>query len=198
MKRPEIDSLSVEDWLQAIDAGRLRLPEFQRDVVWNQHRVCDLIEAILRKRPVGSLLLLPKNAKSEEQFRVRAFEGVTNLEFEYSDLVLDGQQRLSGLWRALNDSDAKYRFFVEYNPDFPERAKTIDVKAYSKTLSWTKDPVRIIERNLIPMHVFWNADHPVWLFQLVPCVSGAGGLCRDVQFHLHGSGPEHLATTGAR
>ena len=159
MPNVDIGQRSVAEWLTEIHSGSLRLPEFQRDVVWNQNQVCDLLEAILSSRPVGCLLLLPKNETPEEQFRVRPFEGIELLEDKYSSLVLDGQQRLSALCRALAGTDKDFRYFIRTSGEADSSRVDVSVLAYRKTLQWVNDPLKIYLRELIPADILW-VDSP--------------------------------------
>ncbi|MYD45811.1 MAG: DUF262 domain-containing protein [Gammaproteobacteria bacterium] len=159
MPNVDIGQRSVAEWLTEIHSGSLRLPEFQRDVVWNQNQVCDLLEAILASRPVGCLLLLPKNEEPEEQFRVRAFDGIDLSGDKYSSLVLDGQQRLSALCRALAGTDKDFRYFITTADDEDVSRVDVSVRAFRKTLQWVNDPLSIYERELIPADILW-VDSP--------------------------------------
>ena len=44
---------SLKDLLADVHAGRLQLPEFQRDYVWNEGDVCSLLESIAKGFPGG-------------------------------------------------------------------------------------------------------------------------------------------------
>ena len=94
----------LSDWINRINAGRVALPKFQRSYIWDMTKIKYLIDALLKNRPVGTLLLIPDNP---ERFLSRLIEGI-DLDKETTDsreLVLDGQQRLTALWGAfLNDS----------------------------------------------------------------------------------------------
>ena len=49
---------TIDKLIQWIRSGRLALPDFQRDFVWNPGRVVELLDSVARQWPVGSLLLL--------------------------------------------------------------------------------------------------------------------------------------------
>jgi len=89
------------DWMRGIHDGRITLPTFQRSTVWDIGKVKSLIDSLLRDRPVGALLLMPAD---KERFHSRPIRGA---EAEMpatggGELVLDGQQRLTALWRAFH------------------------------------------------------------------------------------------------
>lgn len=100
--------------------GSLCLPNFQRDFVWSRDEVADLIRSILRGYFLGSLLLLDCDP-TNPPFAPVALRGAQpgSVELRPSQLVLDGQQRLTSLLYALyapdlglRNSKAKRRFFV--------------------------------------------------------------------------------------
>lgn len=95
-------SRSLGDWMRGIHDGRIALPTFQRSSVWDLTKVKKLIESLLRDRPVGTLLLVPSD---EERFRSRPIQGSeTGTPVAHGgELILDGQQRLTALWRAFHD-----------------------------------------------------------------------------------------------
>lgn len=49
---------AIDVLVQRVRTGRLALPDFQREFVWNPSRVVELIDSVSRQWPIGSLLLL--------------------------------------------------------------------------------------------------------------------------------------------
>lgn len=98
--RPQ--DFSVSDLLEWIDDQELVLPEFQRDYNWSDDRVIALAATIMRGWPAGSLLL--QELGDTQFFALRAFTDGPELDEGVASLVvLDGQQRLTGLYHALYD-----------------------------------------------------------------------------------------------
>jgi Protein of unknown function DUF262 len=92
----------VDELLEWIDAQDLVLPEFQRDYDWSDDRVVALAATLMRGWPAGSLLL--QEMGDATFFKVRAFDGGPKIDKARAELVvLDGQQRLTGLFHALYD-----------------------------------------------------------------------------------------------
>ena len=89
----------LKEWILKVSSGNLALPKFQRSYVWDNAKIKDLLDALLRGRPVGTLLLIPYNP---DQFAFRLIEGVNQIGRDDGsvELVLDGQQRLTALWGA--------------------------------------------------------------------------------------------------
>lgn len=92
----------VADLIRKIAEGKLSLPEFQRDFDWTDEQVASLIATVIKRWPAGSLLLM--EGREELFFRERAFEDAPDLSDEVELIVLDGQQRLTGLYQAVYDT----------------------------------------------------------------------------------------------
>ena len=88
----------LKDILRKVDEGHLQLPDFQRDYVWGDEDVRSLIASIARGFPVGALLTLESG--SQVRFKPRVLEGVPAKNVEPSELLLDGQQRMTSLYQA--------------------------------------------------------------------------------------------------
>src|SRR5208337_242341 len=88
----------LKDILEDIDAGKLQLPEFQRSYVWNDSDVRSLIASVAKGYPIGALLALQSGG--EVKFKPRLIEGVPRKTVEPSELLLDGQQRMTSLYQV--------------------------------------------------------------------------------------------------
>jgi uncharacterized protein with ParB-like and HNH nuclease domain len=86
------------DLLREIDSGKLQLPEFQRSYVWNDPDVRSLIASVAKGYPFGALLTLQSGG--EVKFKPRLIEGVPPKSVEPSELLLDGQQRMTSLYQV--------------------------------------------------------------------------------------------------
>lgn len=95
---------SLKDLLGLIHEGKLQLPEFQRDYVWNEGDVRSLLESIAKGFPVGALLTLERGGSIE--FKPRGIEGTSVAHIEPEHLLLDGQQRMTSLYKTIFSKDA--------------------------------------------------------------------------------------------
>lgn len=85
---------SVEELVNRIEAGQLRLPEMQRRYVWKKTRVRDLLDSLYRGYPSGAILLWESN----EQVPLQDFAvSQQSNPYQNTQLLLDGQQRLTSL-----------------------------------------------------------------------------------------------------
>ena len=89
----------LKDILNDVDKGILQLPDFQRDYVWGDEDVRSLIASIAKGFPVGALLTLEEGG--EVKFKPRLLAGVPLKDIIPTDLLLDGQQRMTSLYQSM-------------------------------------------------------------------------------------------------
>lgn len=93
--------------LADIEKGIIKIPQFQRDFVWNREKSAKLIDSIAKGFPVGTFILW----KTKEQLRVVRNIGNAKLpttpKGDYVHHVLDGQQRLTSLYATVRGLDVK-------------------------------------------------------------------------------------------
>lgn len=86
--------------LEQVHSGKMQLPDFQRNWVWDDDRIIGLLASISRGFPVGAIMTL--DAGGDIKFKPRPVEGVSIGEDVSPDsFLLDGQQRLTSLYQAL-------------------------------------------------------------------------------------------------
>ena len=120
MNNTQSRSQSIEDIIKLIEDGKLLLPEFQRDFKWPIDKSETLFDSIFQDLFIGSLILSkPKFDLACKGFDLRKrgtkkHKPVPQLfhekQFETSDIyvLLDGQQRITSLFRALKGHDTIY------------------------------------------------------------------------------------------
>ena len=65
---------SLNDLLREIKEGKIQLPDFQRDWIWDDDHIHDLLVSIARSFPIGAVMLL--EAGGEVRFQTRPVEGL--------------------------------------------------------------------------------------------------------------------------
>ena len=86
----------VDGLLREIERGDIALPTVQRAFVWPSSKVRDLLDSMYRGFPVGSLMLWSTlESKSVKQIGLESKQRLA------SQLVIDGQQRLTSLYAVL-------------------------------------------------------------------------------------------------
>jgi Protein of unknown function DUF262 len=98
-RRPEAVRLQVDDLLHRVRAGNVRIPPFQRPLMWDRPDKAELFDSIYRGYPVGTLLLW-KRAAPAATVQLGALELKAPGRPEALWLV-DGQQRVATLAEAL-------------------------------------------------------------------------------------------------
>jgi uncharacterized protein with ParB-like and HNH nuclease domain len=100
----DINKEALLDLLRGIQQGKIQLPDFQRDFVWNDQRISRLLCSISLAYPVGAITTL-QLGQTHLRFKPRLLEGIaTEPEITPTFLILDGQQRLTSLFQALFSS----------------------------------------------------------------------------------------------
>jgi len=92
--------------LKDIRSGKIRLPDFQRDWKWDVDRISSLLASVSLGYPVGVVMLL-ETGGADVQFATRLVSGVclAGADKPAERLILDGQQRLTSLFQALESGD---------------------------------------------------------------------------------------------
>lgn len=93
----------LKDLLQHIECGKMQLPDFQRGWVWDDRRIRALIASITLGYPVGALMSM--ETSDTLRFSPRLFEGSSGSSAPEL-LLLDGQQRMTSLFLALQSKQA--------------------------------------------------------------------------------------------
>ena len=164
----KINSNTIETWFGEIERGLLVLPRFQRHPAWRDDQVASLFENILRKPslPIGVLLIL--SVGDEQPFLYRPIDGAPSASPSPRMHLLDGQQRMTAIWKGLTNGHERARFFVDLAPreeelvdtDMTPKPETVSVKRQSVrerngqlTPLWVNDPAKTADRNLIPLSI---------------------------------------------
>lgn len=159
-------SKTIEQWFSMIEQGQVVLPRFQREEAWRHAQIVGLFENILRKPvlPIGTLLVL--EVGDEEPFHSRPIVGAPKPSGRVGMHLLDGQQRMTALWRSLTGDYPDLGLFVSLGPpeapeyadeaspapDLPriDREKRWDRKGVRQPV-WADYPDQTFERGVIPL-----------------------------------------------
>lgn len=103
----DVDDTDLRRVMRYIDEGKYRVPEFQREFVWERTDVVALFDSIYRSYPIGSFFFwrVPDDMwdffRDLEELNQPSLEDVKRGEFPGINFVLDGQQRLTSLYITL-------------------------------------------------------------------------------------------------
>lgn len=101
---PKSLDTDLSELMRDVASGKAQLPEFQRSWTWDDNRIIGILASLSQGYPMGAIMRLEYGNESIK-FKYRTIEGVTapNVVPEY--LVLDGQQRLTSMFRATYSKD---------------------------------------------------------------------------------------------
>ncbi|HLF97701.1 MAG TPA: DUF262 domain-containing protein [Methylococcaceae bacterium] len=161
---PEITPQVVHliDLLKRAKEGRLRVPRFQRDFVWQRQKIVELFDSIARQYPIGTLFFwgaqpVPSSRSNIGPLRLPDYKGETWL-------VLDGQQRLTTLvgvlladepqWSTENDDDpGQWRLFYDAQSNVFSHVKSKEtIPSYYVPVTSLLDTVKLFKhlQNMLP------------------------------------------------
>lgn len=156
----EARNRQLQEWFSQIREGTLVLPRFQRFEAWSLQNVATLLNTVLQGLPVGSLLVY--RSTESGAFVCRQLAGVDHAMSEGADYLLDGQQRLTALWRALHNNYENHRFFLRLEPSeefgLPYFVDSKPLYFKQKTQKWypewVQNPVELWKYKSIPLEIF--------------------------------------------
>lgn len=94
-RRPETRAISIEDLLDRVRRGEVRIPEFQRPLKWTASDVRDLFDSVYRGYPIGTLLFWKREAPAASvTFGPVRIDAPSTSQALW---VVDGQQRITAL-----------------------------------------------------------------------------------------------------
>ncbi len=96
--KPEV--VFIEDLLDEVLAGQLRVPRFQRPFVWSPSDMRQLFDSIYKSYPIGSLLIWETSEPLRSLDKIGPFP-IGDSQTKPISFVLDGHQRLTTLLSGL-------------------------------------------------------------------------------------------------
>jgi len=101
LKDPKPEIFRIEELVNRVKVGDIKLPKFQRLFVWNKPEILNLLDSVYKGYPIGSILLWFTNEKLSSERNIGDLEIDERAEEYPINYLLDGQQRLSSLCGAL-------------------------------------------------------------------------------------------------
>lgn len=160
----------LPDWFTRIRTRQTVLPRFQRFEAWSHSNVTQMFNTILQGLPVGAVLVL--EIGNEEPFISRTIKGAPETGERITEHLLDGQQRLTGLWRGLHNNYDERTYFLYLTPD-----EETDMDYFIGSIArWRKEADT-------EMRPFWaNKPQEQWRRRMIPLALCAPGEKGPTQF----------------
>ncbi|MBE9136927.1 DUF262 domain-containing protein [Nodosilinea sp. LEGE 07088] len=160
----EARNRKISEWYTKILFGEIKLPRFQRFEAWDSHRIASLLQTVIHNLPLGITLVL--EVGDQEKFISRYLQTAPVTQNKVQEHLLDGQQRLTALWRAFHNNypwETYYVYLQEFdNYDKDEerddlsiywRGRYIKQKDGKRYPLWCDNPARTLERGFIPINL---------------------------------------------
>ena len=96
---PKSLDTDLSELMRDVASGKAQLPEFQRSWTWDDNRIIGILASLSQGYPMGAIMRLTYGNENVK-FKYRTIEGVTAHGVVPDYLVLDGQQRLTSMYRA--------------------------------------------------------------------------------------------------
>ena len=141
------ENIKVRQLVTDYRMGRIVIPEFQRDYVWNRSKAPKLIDSLYRDFPIASLLLW----QSAESARARRANG-RGAHGPATNWLIDGQQRVITLARTLSLDEGLEVVFNPFDAEgefrLPNAATRKDPKWFSVASICDEANYRTLRRDL--------------------------------------------------
>jgi hypothetical protein len=149
---------SLAEWFTRIASGQVQLPRFQRFEAWGHREIDDLLQTVVDELPAGAVLVL--EIGDEPPFHARPLAGAPEPTERMTELLLDGQQRLTALWRALTETYPDRSHYIDISgelsddDDEPRQFAAMSQSRWSRGGKrypvWCDDPRQVLRRRLLP------------------------------------------------
>lgn len=154
----------LPDWFSRVRTRQTVLPRFQRFEAWGHANVTQMFNTILRRLPLGAVLIL--EVGNEEPFISRPIVGAPTDGERITEHLLDGQQRLTALWRGLHNNYEDRTYFLYLSEDeesgMPYYVDSIGrwKKSGDKDRRpfWANNPEQLWSRRMIPLDLCAPGD----------------------------------------
>lgn len=164
----EARNRKLSEWYGKVQQAEIKLPRFQRFEAWDRWRICSLIETVIRNLPLGITLILEVSDK--EKFISRHLVTAPETNGRVLEHLLDGQQRLTALWRVFHNNYEweTYYVYVKEFDQFDSDTDLEDMSAYwrgryykkngERYPIWCDDPAQTLHRGFIPLQLLRPED----------------------------------------
>lgn len=101
---PKSLDTDLSELMRDVASGKAQLPEFQRSWTWDDNRIIGILASLSQGYPMGAVMRLAYGNENV-RFKYRTIEGVSAPGIIPDFLILDGQQRMTSIYRATCNKD---------------------------------------------------------------------------------------------
>jgi hypothetical protein len=100
-------AVKIDKLISRVSESDIKIPAFQRQFVWDQEQVIELLDSIYRNYPIGSILLWNSQERLKATRNICGFAIPDRADAYPVNYVLDGQQRLSTIYAVFTTQRAQ-------------------------------------------------------------------------------------------
>lgn len=123
--------------IQEIESGQIKIPQFQRNFVWEKGQSAQLLDSMLKGYPIGTFIFW----RTDDE--LRAVRNIGNIELpvqgqnEFVNYVLDGQQRITSFFAAIKGAQVERdrRRVDDFSGIYVDLAATSDMEIVTVDLT---------------------------------------------------------------
>ena len=136
-----------------LERGRIKIPQFQRDFVWDTAQAASLLDSIIRGYPIGELIYWQTSDRLREVRNLGRLDFPTPERGERVSYVLDGQQRLTSITAALLGLQVRLRDGSDR--DFSSLLVHLNDTEEDSPIVYTEEPDDI-SGTFLPLTQLWS------------------------------------------
>jgi Uncharacterized conserved protein len=140
---PKVEGERIKNLMVRVENGDIKIPKFQRNFVWKQKSITNLLDSIYKGYPIGSLLFWCTKTKIKGERNIGGYELQNTKDSYPTNYVLDGQQRLTTI----------YSVFVN-KKDHPGMNPVFDIGFDLNTKQFV--PTNAASCESIPLHALFD------------------------------------------
>lgn len=126
----------VGDLVREVRTGKIGLPDLQRPFVWQDNKVRELFDSMIKGYPIGYIMLWESPS---DYYEKKTSIGTNDKTYDAPrDLVIDGQQRLTALVAAMFGVKVKDKNFQEREIKISFNPLTLEFAVWSQ--AYERDP----------------------------------------------------------
>jgi len=156
----EARNRTLPDWVTRVRTRQVVLPRFQRMEAWGHREITDLLEAVINGLPVGSVLIM--EVGDNIPFVYRTMAGAPEDGERITEMLLDGQQRLTAIWRTITEDYSDRTYYIEFPKNDDDGFHIMSQSRWNKKGKrypvWADDPKLCWDRRLVPVRLLRPGD----------------------------------------
>ena len=161
------EQTEIRELVAGVKKREIALPEFQRQFVWDADDVARLLASVARGWPIGTFLQL--TGEHVKNFQAKQVERAPDIDAALlKTLVLDGQQRLTGIYHAF-EGISDYVYYLEIRDVHDNRSFDDENIKAEKANKFPNDLQKQVDAGIIPIQgVVDDQKFSEWINLLPP------------------------------